>query len=94
MEAPSLASAMIATSPAEVRACREAVAVSGRAPDYLFGQSAEEAGRLRLQARMFAPYTARFLEDAGVLLRGDVLRRQKAEQRGGAPVCQVHASVH
>jgi SAM-dependent methyltransferase len=40
--------------------------VSGRAPDYLFGQSAEEAERLRLQARMFAPYTARFLEDAGI----------------------------
>jgi 2-polyprenyl-3-methyl-5-hydroxy-6-metoxy-1,4-benzoquinol methylase len=44
----------------------EAVAVSGRASDYLFGQSAEETERLRLQARMFAPYTARFLEDAGV----------------------------
>ena len=40
--------------------------VNGRAPDYLFGQSAEEAERLRLQARMFAPYTARFLEDAGI----------------------------
>jgi ubiquinone/menaquinone biosynthesis C-methylase UbiE len=45
----------------------EAVKVSGRAPDYLFGQSAGEAERLRLQARMFAPYTARFLQDAGVL---------------------------
>jgi ubiquinone/menaquinone biosynthesis C-methylase UbiE len=42
------------------------VVVNGRAPDYLFGQSAEEAERLRLQARMFAPYTARFLEDAGI----------------------------
>jgi SAM-dependent methyltransferase len=40
--------------------------VSGRAADYLFGQSAGEAERLRLQARMFAPYTARFLEDAGI----------------------------
>jgi SAM-dependent methyltransferase len=40
--------------------------VSGQAPDYLFGQSAEETERLRLQARMFAPYTARFLEDAGI----------------------------
>jgi 2-polyprenyl-3-methyl-5-hydroxy-6-metoxy-1,4-benzoquinol methylase len=50
----------------EVRACHEAVAVSGRAPDYLFGQSAGEAERLRLQARMFAPYTTRFLEDAGI----------------------------
>jgi SAM-dependent methyltransferase len=30
------------------------------------GQSAEEAERLRLQARMFAPYTARFLQDAGI----------------------------
>jgi ubiquinone/menaquinone biosynthesis C-methylase UbiE len=47
-------------------ACHEAVAVSGRAPDYLFGQSAAEAERLRLQARMFAPYTARFLQDAGI----------------------------
>jgi SAM-dependent methyltransferase len=44
----------------------EVVVVSGRAPDYLFGQSAGEAERLRLQARMFAPYTARFLEDAGI----------------------------
>jgi ubiquinone/menaquinone biosynthesis C-methylase UbiE len=49
-----------------VATCYEDVAVSGRAPDYLFGQSAEEAERLRLQARMFAPYTARFLEDAGI----------------------------
>jgi SAM-dependent methyltransferase len=40
--------------------------VNARAPDYLFGQSAGEAERLRLQARMFAPYTARFLEDAGI----------------------------
>ena len=40
--------------------------MNGRAPDYLFGQSAEEAERLRLQARMFAPYTARFLQDAGI----------------------------
>jgi len=40
--------------------------VSGRVPDYLFGQSAGEAERLRLQARMFAPYTARFLQDAGI----------------------------
>ena len=40
--------------------------VSGRPPDYLFGQSAGEAERLRLQARMFAPYTARFLQDAGI----------------------------
>jgi SAM-dependent methyltransferase len=47
-------------------ACHGAVAVSGRAPDYLFGQSAGEAERLRLQARMFAPYTVRFLEDAGI----------------------------
>ena len=44
----------------------EAVMVSGRPPDYLFGQSAGEAERLRLQARMFAPYTARFLQDAGI----------------------------
>jgi 2-polyprenyl-3-methyl-5-hydroxy-6-metoxy-1,4-benzoquinol methylase len=44
----------------------EAVAVSGRDPDYLFGPSAEETERLWLQARMFAPYTARFLEDAGI----------------------------
>jgi SAM-dependent methyltransferase len=35
-------------------------------PDYLFGQSAEETERLRLQARMFAPSTKRFLEDAGI----------------------------
>ena len=49
-----------------VAARHEAVAMSGRAPDYLFGQSAGETERLRLQARMFAPYTARFLEDAGV----------------------------
>jgi SAM-dependent methyltransferase len=40
--------------------------VSGPAPDYLFGQSAGETERLRLQAAMFAPYTARFLEDAGI----------------------------
>jgi SAM-dependent methyltransferase len=40
--------------------------MSGRATEYLFGQSAEETERLRLQARMFAPYTARFLEDAGI----------------------------
>jgi ubiquinone/menaquinone biosynthesis C-methylase UbiE len=40
--------------------------MSRQAPDYLFGQSAEEAERLRLQAEMFAPYTARFLEDAGI----------------------------
>jgi ubiquinone/menaquinone biosynthesis C-methylase UbiE len=40
--------------------------LSGGSPDYLFGQSAGEAERLRLQARMFAPYTARFLEDAGI----------------------------
>ena len=40
--------------------------MSGQAPDYLFGQSAEETERLRLQAKMFAPYTARFLEDAGI----------------------------
>jgi SAM-dependent methyltransferase len=40
--------------------------MSGQAPNYLFGQSAEEAERLRLQAEMFAPYTARFLEDAGI----------------------------
>jgi cyclopropane fatty-acyl-phospholipid synthase-like methyltransferase len=44
----------------------EAAGVSGRAADYLFGQSAAEAERLRLQARMFAPYTARFLQDAGI----------------------------
>ena len=50
----------------EVAARYEAVAVSGRAPDYLFGQSAGETERLRLQARMFAPYTAWFLEDAGI----------------------------
>jgi hypothetical protein len=49
--------------------CHEVVAVSGRAPDYLFGQSAEETERLRLQARMFGPYTARFLEDTGILRR-------------------------
>jgi ubiquinone/menaquinone biosynthesis C-methylase UbiE len=40
--------------------------MSRQAPDYLFGQSAEEAERLRLQAEMFAPYTVRFLEDAGI----------------------------
>jgi 2-polyprenyl-3-methyl-5-hydroxy-6-metoxy-1,4-benzoquinol methylase len=50
----------------ESRDRHEDVTVSGRAPDYLFGQSAGEAERLRLQARMFAPYTARFLEDTGV----------------------------
>ena len=44
----------------------EAAMVSGRPADYLFGQSAGEAERLRLQARMFAPYTARFLQDAGI----------------------------
>jgi hypothetical protein len=44
----------------------ESVAMSGQALDYLFGQSAEEAERLRLQAKMFAPYTARFVEDAGI----------------------------
>jgi SAM-dependent methyltransferase len=42
------------------------VPMSGRAPDYLFGQSAEETSRLRLQAEMFAPYTTRFLQDAGI----------------------------
>jgi SAM-dependent methyltransferase len=47
-------------------AYHEAAAVSRRAPDYLFGQSAGETERLRLQAAMFAPYTARFLEDAGI----------------------------
>lgn len=52
--------------PGKFVACHEAVAVNGRAPDYLFGQSAGEAERLRLQARMFAPYTARFLQDAGI----------------------------
>jgi SAM-dependent methyltransferase len=40
--------------------------VSQQVPDYLFGQSPDETERLRLQARMFAPYTARFLEDAGI----------------------------
>jgi ubiquinone/menaquinone biosynthesis C-methylase UbiE len=40
--------------------------MSGQAPDYLLGQSAAETERLRLQARMFAPYTVRFLEDAGI----------------------------
>lgn len=40
--------------------------MSGQASDYLFGQSAAETERLRLQAKMFAPYTARFLEDAGI----------------------------
>jgi ubiquinone/menaquinone biosynthesis C-methylase UbiE len=40
--------------------------MSGQAPEYLFGQSAAETERLRLQAKMFAPYTARFLEDAGI----------------------------
>jgi ubiquinone/menaquinone biosynthesis C-methylase UbiE len=40
--------------------------MSGQAPDYLFGQSADETERLRLQAQMFAPYTARFLADAGI----------------------------
>jgi SAM-dependent methyltransferase len=40
--------------------------VNGQAPDYLFGQSAGETERLRLQARMFAPYTVRFLQDAGI----------------------------
>ena len=41
--------------------------MSGQAPDYLFGRSAEETERIRLQAKMFAPDTARFLEDAGIL---------------------------
>jgi SAM-dependent methyltransferase len=45
---------------------QKADAMSGQAPDYLFGQSAEETERLRLQARMFASYTTRFLEDAGI----------------------------
>ena len=40
--------------------------VSGRPADYLFGQSAGDAEGLRLQARMFAPYTVRFLQDAGI----------------------------
>lgn len=40
--------------------------MSEQVPDYLFGQSADETERLRLQARMFAPYTMRFLEDAGI----------------------------
>jgi SAM-dependent methyltransferase len=40
--------------------------MSGQAQNYLFGQSAAESERLRLQAKMFAPYTARFLEDAGI----------------------------
>ena len=53
-------------SQARAPARHEAVAVNGQAPDYLFGQSAGETERLRLQARMFAPYTARFLEDAGI----------------------------
>jgi ubiquinone/menaquinone biosynthesis C-methylase UbiE len=40
--------------------------MSGQASHYLFGQSDAETERLRLQAKMFAPYTARFLEDAGI----------------------------
>ncbi len=40
--------------------------MSGQAPDYLFGQSADETERLRLQAEMFAPSTARLLTDAGI----------------------------
>jgi SAM-dependent methyltransferase len=40
--------------------------VSEQVPEYLFGQSAGETERLRLQARMFAPHTMRFLEDAGI----------------------------
>ena len=44
----------------------ERVGMSGQAPDHLFGQSAEETERLRLQAEMFAPYTARLLADAGI----------------------------
>jgi SAM-dependent methyltransferase len=34
--------------------------------DYLFGHSAAETERLRLQAQMFAPSTRRFLEHAGI----------------------------
>ena len=49
----------------ESRDVKKAIAMRG-APDYLFGQSAEETDRLRLQARMFASYTTRLLEDAGI----------------------------
>jgi protein-L-isoaspartate O-methyltransferase len=41
--------------------------MTGPPQEYLFGHSATETERLRLQARMFAPYTARFLQDAGVV---------------------------
>jgi SAM-dependent methyltransferase len=41
--------------------------VTGPSHEYLFGHSAAETERLRLQARMFAPYTVRFLEDAGIV---------------------------
>lgn len=40
--------------------------MTGRSREYLFGHSAAETERLRLQARMFGPYTARFLADAGI----------------------------
>ena len=50
--------------PEESRGGYEAVMMSGRSPDYLLGQSAGQAERLR--ARMFAPYTARFLQDTGI----------------------------
>jgi 2-polyprenyl-3-methyl-5-hydroxy-6-metoxy-1,4-benzoquinol methylase len=62
-----------ATPEGTFAARQETVAVNGRGPDYLFGQSAEEAERLRLQARMFAPYTGRFLEDAGISVGMKVL---------------------
>ena len=51
----------------------EQLEMSGQARDYLFGQSAEETERLRLQAEMFAPYTTRFLADAGIAPRMKVL---------------------
>ncbi len=41
--------------------------MTGPPPRYLFGHSAMETERLRLQAEMFAPYTVRFLEDAGIV---------------------------
>ena len=41
--------------------------MTGPSHEYLFGHSATETERLRLQARIFALYTARFLEDAGIV---------------------------
>jgi hypothetical protein len=64
--------------------------MSGPGQDYLFDQSTEEAERLRLQARMFSPYTARFLVDwvgVPVVPGCDVLCRVAASG-GGGPACR------